>query len=339
MRMGDPNILIVYDVDGWAYHRRALALRRYAPPGYNVAICSGPELAFHLEPDKKHVPRIRDSWDVVMLLDLGATGEPYRGGRCRLVRFVGSSLWCHESYRQDDWRTKGVHQHRCLSVARPKLAIADAVGVHNEYQRRNLRAFNGNTRVMPYLVDLAVFQNHGRRTWAEGSPLRVGWCGQLNGGRRNPKGFVEVMVPAMTQLSDRDYEWHVNVADANECYDTIALVKWYNEIDVLVCTSTSEGGPQTIFEAAACGCAVISTAVGEAADWQELDHSRMRIACPRNSQEGVEAVRALVDKLRALQTARHAARTVAGRLEDSIRRKHNAATLSPAQLAFIAGDK
>ena len=32
------QLLIIYDIDGWAYHFRALALARYAPPDFQVRI-------------------------------------------------------------------------------------------------------------------------------------------------------------------------------------------------------------------------------------------------------------------------------------------------------------
>jgi hypothetical protein len=33
-----PTVRVIYDVDGWAYHRRALALQRQAPDDLDVSI-------------------------------------------------------------------------------------------------------------------------------------------------------------------------------------------------------------------------------------------------------------------------------------------------------------
>jgi hypothetical protein len=33
-----PVVRILYDVAGWAYHRRAIALQAHAPPSYTVEI-------------------------------------------------------------------------------------------------------------------------------------------------------------------------------------------------------------------------------------------------------------------------------------------------------------
>ena len=32
------KLLISHDIDGWCYHRRAMALQRYAPPDFDVTI-------------------------------------------------------------------------------------------------------------------------------------------------------------------------------------------------------------------------------------------------------------------------------------------------------------
>ena len=50
------------------------------------------------------------------------------------------------------------------------------------------------------------------------------------------------------------------VSHKNYAYDT--MQRFYDAIDMLVCTSSSEGGPLPVFEAMACGVPVISTDVG-----------------------------------------------------------------------------
>jgi glycosyltransferase involved in cell wall biosynthesis len=40
------------------------------------------------------------------------------------------------------------------------------------------------------------------------------------------------------------------------------MQEFYDSIDLLVCTSSTEGGPLGVFEAVACGVPVISTSVG-----------------------------------------------------------------------------
>lgn len=37
-----PHIRIVYDIRGWAYHNRALALRKHAPPAFDVSLGACP---------------------------------------------------------------------------------------------------------------------------------------------------------------------------------------------------------------------------------------------------------------------------------------------------------
>ena len=45
-----PRIRLCYDVPGWAYHQRALALQKYAPPGWDVTIGWNYGAAFKEQP-------------------------------------------------------------------------------------------------------------------------------------------------------------------------------------------------------------------------------------------------------------------------------------------------
>ncbi|HUU88394.1 MAG TPA: FkbM family methyltransferase [Candidatus Glassbacteria bacterium] len=83
------------------------------------------------------------------------------------------------------------------------------------------------------------------------SPI-LGFCGQSH--YKSVKNFelferIAKQVGAITCVSEKNYN-----------YDTIH--KFYQSIDILVCTSSSEGGPLPVFEAIASGIPVISTPVG-----------------------------------------------------------------------------
>ena len=89
-------------------------------------------------------------------------------------------------------------------------------------------------------------------------PLRtLGWCG-IPGNARSfgadlkRFGMFEDLV-GLTGLQKL-------VTHQNYTYDT--MQQFYDAIDLLVCTSSSEGGPLGVFEAIACGVPVISTNVG-----------------------------------------------------------------------------
>ena len=90
-------------------------------------------------------------------------------------------------------------------------------------------------------------------------PLKtIGWCGvpgcekKFGGVDAKQFGVFEeiVKVSGLTPL----------VSYQNYTYDT--MQDFYDALDLLVCTSSTEGGPLGIFEAVACGVPVISTNVG-----------------------------------------------------------------------------
>lgn len=86
----------------------------------------------------------------------------------------------------------------------------------------------------------------------------LGWCGDPNSAchfngqdLKQFNLFKEIVNKShlLSKVSYKDYN-----------YDNIQ--SFYHSIDILICTSVSEGGPLPVFEAIACGIPVISTDVG-----------------------------------------------------------------------------
>ena len=74
---------------------------------------------------------------------------------------------------------------------------------------------------------------------------------QITGGIKNPQWFSSIC---------QEYNLTPRFTHQNYSYDT--MQEFYDGIDYLFCTSSSEGGPLGPFEAALCGVPVISTPVG-----------------------------------------------------------------------------
>jgi hypothetical protein len=86
----------------------------------------------------------------------------------------------------------------------------------------------------------------------------LGWCGvpktaQNFGGIDAKRFSMFEEIVAKTGLQCK-------VSHQNFTYDT--MQEFYDSIDLLICTSSTEGGPLGVFEAIACGVPVISTNVG-----------------------------------------------------------------------------
>jgi glycosyltransferase involved in cell wall biosynthesis len=241
------DLLILYDVPGWAYHFRARALQACAPPDFRVRLgafnrCEGtarehaawigevlgerpPDLCFVLCHCEAHYVRL-------------ALSE--RGWSTRLV-----VSWNNGWPRLE-------HAYRAL------LAAADHVIVNN-------RAYWLNSGMLPRStaiangVDGRVFKPTRP---IESRPARVLWAGsELH---REIKGYDELLVPLAQRLRADGIDCDLHLVDSrgDGKRSPEQMADWYNSGSVLVCASASEGTPNTALEAAACGCALVSTRVG-----------------------------------------------------------------------------
>ncbi|HEY4639853.1 MAG TPA: glycosyltransferase [Thermoanaerobaculia bacterium] len=89
--------------------------------------------------------------------------------------------------------------------------------------------------------------------------LRVGWAGSLKNHTAEHRGVPNFIAPAVAAvdgaelcLAAREERWR-NPEEMRE---------FYQSLDVYVCASRSEGGPNPCLEAAACGVPVVTTPVG-----------------------------------------------------------------------------
>lgn len=310
------RVLVRFDVLNWAYHRRAENFRTYAPPEWEV-ICAS---------DAR--PRADEQWDAVILLDMQADPTPYLPAK--VCKLVGSHTWLFDPDPLD-WRTRGVNNNRCRSRAMGSVSSCDAVIVYNRAQQEIFSGFHQRVVLTPYTVDVATFTNPGTR---QHEKLKVGWCQQVGGGLNSFKGLTDVLIPLIAKLGE-SVEWSVMTPDAHTAMPTDDLVQWYHGLDVFLCTSSGEGGPQGPFEAAACGCAVISTDVGQVSDWEALKTAGLRVSTYRNAEEAAGVAEAMAAKIVYLGENRDHLWIVSRVLWQSIHEQYNAVVECPRQLEAI----
>ena len=115
-------------------------------------------------------------------------------------------------------------------------------------------------------VDLDLFKPKGSKENSSNKTLIIGWTGNskfTDATDDDLKGVTKIIMPAIKKLKEEGYDITLNVADRN--VKMIAhedMPEYYNGIDIYVCTSRTEGTPNTVLEAMACGVPVISTDVG-----------------------------------------------------------------------------
>lgn len=313
------RILVRADAHGWAFSRRAGAYACYAPDGWDVQV--------------EHPDRSRDSdiWDAVFLLDCHASPVAY--GDVQYARLMASHCWLHDP-DPDDWRTRGCNNNRCRSKRERVFGRAPVVAVYNRQQLECAAEMPQHRFVLaPYCPDCSIFRPWQRRRTDK---LRVGWCYQVSGGLNSFKGLSDVLVPLVAVLGD-SVDWSVLTPQAGSALNTAELADWYNSIDVFLCTSSAEGGPQGPFEAAASGCVVVSTDVGQVSDWQTLRDMNLIVPTYRNPSSAETTVRCMAATIRALDDDRELLEACSAALVGDIRDHWSAEQECPKQLTEIFG--
>ena len=237
-----PSVRIIYDVDGWAYHHRVKALMRYAPSDFTVSATALRGIGSRRNMDAVMGSEPSDLFLVMVYSAIGPIRDELqrRNWNSRLV-LAWSNGWpyraweCCESYQLSD--------HMIVN---------------------NFGAWNGlgrlpRTSMIPNGVDLTTFRVM--------SPLntrspKVIWVGSVY--HRQTKSYDSLLLPLRETLHQCGIACELMLVDsfnpAKRSPEQMA--EWYNQGTVYVCASKTEGTPNTALEAAACGCTVVTTRVG-----------------------------------------------------------------------------
>jgi hypothetical protein len=195
---------------------------------------------------------------------------------------------------------------------------AAALVVANRAQAEEIKPFFTNTFELPDGVDTGVFYFDKERT---GDDIIAGWSGNPDrrmGGRR-VKRFYEVVEPACREAGVQ-LKTMVNL-------DREAMRVMYNETDVVLIASRTEGNPLSLLEAGACGRTVIATSVGIVPQIIEDGVDGFIID---SSLSDPETIRLMTSRLNWCKTHPAATRTMGRRLHEKIIRDRNAGTVGRA---------
>jgi glycosyltransferase involved in cell wall biosynthesis len=242
------RVRLHYDVPQWAYHRRVAALAKHAPNDFQV------------ETGAWHPLVSKDAWPTKGRYDLVMQLVPDHANLRKLLA---------ERKQEDTVIVGGLnvgygHHEERLKMCRTG---ADHIVVNNRDCWERLGRPKGTSWISNG-VDLDTFVC---KTPPAGRLPRVLWTGcefHCKGPKNrgtNIKGWDEVLIPLADKLQHNgirhDYR-RVKSERPDQCFSTANMVDWYNTGTVYICTSSSEGTPNTALEAAACGCVVVSTRVG-----------------------------------------------------------------------------
>ena len=185
--------------------------------------------------------------------------------------------------------TLGIHGHHGSPEEIEYLKEVNAVSVISKKLERELLDISHRpVYYCPDGADLQLFKS--KRPVNTTGKIRLGWTGNSKWGwdNKDKKGINSIIKPALVGLDSR---FELSIADRNIKWRSQAeMVEWYNNIDVIVCASESEGTPLPVLEGAACERAILTTNVGII---PEFYNGRNCVIFDRNPQDLHRALKSL----------------------------------------------
>ena len=237
------RLTILVDQKGWCAENRAHGIAKYAAPGWDVSIVRWESCRLRDPIRRNGPPHI-----VLLLVPVG-------------VRELRTLLQdqCPAALLVTCFNTGWPRYREHFETAH---AFSDAT-VINSLQCWRQSGRRPNTYYIPNGIDGSVFQIAVPP--ADRRPKAL-WCAGISGtnsARAEVKGHQLALSVAET-LNGRGIGSEIVAVDphGDTCRSREEIVSWYNSGTVLFVSSSSEGVPNVAIEAAACGCAIVSTRVG-----------------------------------------------------------------------------
>lgn len=232
LQSSKPRILLLPDVRGWAFDTIAHGMKQYLSDIFYI------DIAYSRED-----PHIDEhAYDIIHVM--WGKEDLYRKhltGATPLIKSVYSHAWEEEGISLEAY---------CAS----HLYDADAITVPSNILQNEVQKHVPRTHLVPGATDTKHFRILEERS----GPLIAGWAGNA---ARPIKQFSYV------EYACADI---VPLVTANKTLPYSDMPRFYNEIDIILCSSQYEGTPQTIMEAMACGAFPVCFPVGIAPE--VIDH-------------------------------------------------------------------
>lgn len=245
------RVLICADVPGWAYHRRAVALQKNAPDDFDVTVC------YHSNAprEQRFANQPLRSFDLIFNLCYMTNIErPLRQAQSNAILVISHNR--DSKSRLEKWKDSYAPVMR-----RQGYLICNNREVW-EAQGRAKRTCNISNGVDADLWDCDVAI--GNR------PKQVFWTG--SGNPKKGKGWDEILKPMIPELKELGFQplfrhFPTGGDFKSWCWPQEKMRETYNNSFAVVCASEHEGTPNTSLEGMMCGCALVTTRVGNALEF------------------------------------------------------------------------
>ena len=234
------KVLLVYDVKGWAWHFKAMALKKYIGHEFDK---------FDIMPKKHFSKKLLAKYNSIHFFGW-IEGKKY-------AKFGGiTSAISSHNY---------INKH--LELAKKILPKYDCLTCTSKILHKELtnRGMNKNVYLCQNGVDETIF-TPGKKT-KDLDKFVIGWCGQPTKGTLadDAHGYEHVLLPLIESLKyHKEIKFNVLAKTFKTASPHSVMPAWYRELDLFIHTGYSTGTPNPLFEAQSCGIPGISTAIGAA---------------------------------------------------------------------------
>lgn len=281
-RKSKPRALLYIDVRQWCFHRIASKIIRYYSQTHDFIIQAQDET---IEEEDFHY---------VIKLWYGSSKYPDPFD----IYPTAKKIVCF--YDMHNWESP---RSKFYPQVKKNMAQADIIGYSCDKIKQQLLhsfTFSGELVNITDGVDIDLFVP---QPFDLGLKLKVGWVG-------NAKCSVKNFQELSTELRALDFiEFMPQTSDTIIPHEK--MVSYYKSIDVLVCFSSSEGTPNPVLEASACGRTWIATDVGIVSEL--LSHDADCGFIIKNLTQLCNRLKYLKNNIAALMTMGNKARDVASK--------------------------
>lgn len=267
-----PKIVIIVDVEGWAFYNAATEIKKNLNNQYDIDIisidmfennmvklllyCSTYDLVFFIW--RGLISWLYSEASKIYIEKLGFEYEEFINKYLK-NRNVVTAVYDHLFIESEKERTDFIFNNvKDYIVCSEKLNQ-----IYNEYP--NIKK---PSMIISDGVDLELFKMNDKKKYfnIENRTIKIGWTGNSKFKDEKDddlKGLNKIIKPAIEELIQEGYNIKLDIADRNiKMIPHDKMNEYYNNIDIYVCASRTEGHPDTVLEAMACGVPVISTDVG-----------------------------------------------------------------------------